>query len=105
MKCMEPELRKYYAATWKSTNVKTRVSDNIPFYQNQQYRREEIRKLTASGLECLGATRYRVEWKTLSRLTPLIRGVVMIGCLFIMHIFRKVTYIINRIVGRFRTRL
>ena len=105
MKCKEPELRKSYAATWKSTNVKTRVSDNIPFYQNQQFRREDIRKFTASELECLGTTCYRFEWKTWSRLSPLIRGVVVIGFRSIMFIFGKLIHITKRIVGRFRTRL
>lgn len=103
MKCREPELRKPHAAIWKPVNVKSCITKNMPFYQSQQFQREDIQELTTSVAEWLKIKWHRIiEWKIWGRFAPVaIAGVLMV-VRFIVFFIRKCASISLRIIDCFR---
>jgi hypothetical protein len=101
--CKEPKPRKSYAAFWKPECVKTCITNNMPFFQSQELRKERRSGLKVSGLEWLKITWNRVvEWKVWGRLTTLIIASIFFGLRIFMFIVEKIVCLSQRIIERFR---
>ena len=101
--CKEPKPRKSYAAIWKPECVKTCITNNMPFFQSQELRKERISELKVSGFEWLKMAWHRVvAWKVWGRLTTLIIAGIFFGLRIVMFIVEKIEFLSHRIIERFR---
>jgi hypothetical protein len=101
--CKEPKPRKSYAAIWKPEYVKTCITNNMPFFQSQELRKERSSEPKVSGFEWIKIAWYRVvEWKVWGRLTTLIIASIFFGLRIFMFIVEKIVCLSQRIIERFR---
>jgi len=101
--CEESEPRKSYKAIWKPEYVKTCITNNMPFLQSQEFRKERSSELKVSVFEWLKMAWHRiVEWKVWGRLTSLIIVGIFFGLRIFMFIVEKIAFLSHRIIERFR---
>ncbi len=101
--CKEPKPRKSYADFWKPECVKTCITNNMPFFQSQELRKERSSELKVSGFEWLKMAWHRVvEWKVWGRLTTLIIASIFFGLRIFMFIVEKIEFLSHRMIERFR---
>ena len=99
----EPKPRKSYAAIWKPECVETCITKKIPFSQRQEFRKERVSELKASGFKWLRMAWHRiVEWKVWGRLTPLIKAGIFVGFRIFMFVVGEIAYLSRSITEHFR---
>ncbi len=101
--CKESKPRKSYKSIWKPEYVKTCITNNMPFLQSQEFRKERSSELKVSVFEWLKIAWHRVvEWKVWGRLTSLIIAGIFFGLRIFMFIIEKIAFLSHRIIERFR---
>jgi len=101
--CKESKPRQSYKSIWKPKHVKTYLTNNMPFLQSQEFRKERSSGLKVSVFEWLKMAWYRiVEWKVWGRLTSLIIAGIFFGLHIFMFIVEKIAFLSHRIIKRFR---
>ncbi len=101
--CEESKPRKSYKAIWKPEYMKTYITNNMPFLQSQEFRKERSSELKVSVFEWLKMAWHRiVEWKVWGRLTSLIIAGIFFGLRIFMFIVEKIAFLSQRIIERFR---
>jgi hypothetical protein len=101
--CKEPKPRKSYADFLKPEYVKTCITNNMPFFQSQELRKERSSELKVSGFEWLKMAWHRiVDWKVWGRLASLIIACTFFGFRIFMFIIEKIVFLSQRIIERFR---
>jgi len=101
--CKESKSWKSYKAIWKPEYVKTCITNNMPFLQSQEFRKERSSELKVSVFEWLKIAWHRiVEWKVWGRLTSLIIAGIFFGLRIFMFIVEKIAFLSHMIIERFR---
>lgn len=104
--CKEPKSRKSYKSIWKPGYVKTCITNNMPFLQSQELRKEKSSGLKVSVFAWLKMVWRRiVGWKVWGRLTSLIIAGIFFGLRIFMFTVKKIVLLFHRIIERFRKHL
>ena len=101
--CEDSRPKKSYKAIWKPEYMKTHLNNNRPFLHRQKFRKERGSELKVSILDSLKtAWQSIVDWKIWGRLANLIIVGTIYGFHLLIFTIKKIVFLSQRIIGRFR---